>query len=293
MGRLRRLHAPGLRHPHPCRQRHPAHSGDKSLRVFYPEGRSAPRTRGHRAVRRPQVPRVLPVVLGEVQRRLQLGHQRVRGQGGRRPRGRQSLLRGQPCDGTNGFTSRPIWSHDNGTAAVYYYSMAHEGEYGDDVVLQKDGADITWPKGEWVNVVQRLKVNTVTDGTANPTARSRSSTTGSPPPRRPDCASSATTTRSTRRTSPASPEGHHRLRPGERQLHLVRRHQGVHRPERHLRAERLFLTHPPTVPGGRRSLPAHRLAPHRTARESLHAHHAVPRPRSLTTTPAARPPTPR
>ncbi|MFD8097428.1 polysaccharide lyase [Streptomyces malaysiensis] len=147
----------------------PAHSGDKSMRVFYPKGKIGPEDSG--AIAPFAVPKAREYYLSfwvKFSKDFSWGTTEFAGKVGIGLAGGKACSGGQPCDGTNGFTSRPIWSHDNGTAAVYYYSMGHEGQYGDDVVLQKDGVDIKWPKDKWVNVVQRLKVNTVTGGQANP-----------------------------------------------------------------------------------------------------------------------------
>ncbi|AXK36814.1 hypothetical protein DVA86_33995 [Streptomyces armeniacus] len=147
----------------------PAHSGAKSLRVFYPEGQIGPENSGALAPFR--VPESREYYLSfwvKFSDDFSWGTTQFAGKVGIGLSGGGACSGGEQCDGTNGFSSRPIWTKSSGTAAVYYYSMEHEGEYGDHVVLRKDGADIQWPKGEWVNVVQRLKVNTVTDGQANP-----------------------------------------------------------------------------------------------------------------------------
>ncbi|RII15957.1 hypothetical protein DSC45_17080 [Streptomyces sp. YIM 130001] len=147
----------------------PAHSGDKSLRVFYPEGQIDPENSG--ALAPFDIPKSGEYYLSfwvKFSDDFSWGTTQYAGKVGIGLAGGDACSGGQPCDGTNGFTSRPIWTKSDGKAALYYYSLEHEGEYGDDIVLQKDGADINWPKGEWVNVVQRLKVNTVSGGEANP-----------------------------------------------------------------------------------------------------------------------------
>ncbi|WP_069169720.1 polysaccharide lyase [Streptomyces griseus] len=146
----------------------PAHSGSKSLRVFYPKGQIDPQNSG--ALAPFSIPKAREYYLSfwvKFSSDFSWGTTLFAGKVGIGLAGGKACSGGQPCTGTNGFTSRPIWSKSDGKAAVYYYSMEHEGEYGDDIVLQKDGADIRWPKGKWVNVVQRLKVNTVTGGQAN------------------------------------------------------------------------------------------------------------------------------
>ncbi|MFF1920608.1 polysaccharide lyase [Streptomyces sp. NPDC058221] len=147
----------------------PAHSGSKSLRVFYPEGQIDPQNSG--ALAPFSIPESREYYLSfwvKFSKDFSWGTTQFAGKVGIGLAGGKACSGGEPCTGTNGFSSRPIWSKETGKAALYYYSLEHEGEYGDDIVLQKDGADIQWPKDKWVNVVQRLKVNTVTDGQANP-----------------------------------------------------------------------------------------------------------------------------
>lgn len=147
----------------------PAHSGTKSLRVLYPKGKVGPEDSGAQA----------PFALAKSREYylsywvrfsddFSWGTTEYAGKVGLGLAGGASCSGGQVCDGTNGFSSRLIWRLNSGQAAVYYYSMGHAGEYGDYAVLKKNGADIHWPKGQWVNIVQRVKVNTVSDGTANP-----------------------------------------------------------------------------------------------------------------------------
>lgn len=46
--------------------------------------------------------------------------------------------------------------------------MGNGGQFGDYAVLKRNGSDIYYPKGQWGHIAQRLKVNTVTAGNANP-----------------------------------------------------------------------------------------------------------------------------
>ncbi|MEU4142829.1 polysaccharide lyase [Streptomyces parvulus] len=147
----------------------PAHSGTKSLRVLYPKGQIGPENSGAQA----------PFALTKSREYylsywvrfsgdFSWGTTQFAGKVGLGLAGGASCSGGQVCDGTNGFSSRLIWRTNAAQAAVYYYSMGHAGEYGDYTVLKKDGADIHWPKGQWVSIVQRVKVNTVSGGSANP-----------------------------------------------------------------------------------------------------------------------------
>ncbi|EGX57686.1 hypothetical protein SZN_21571 [Streptomyces zinciresistens K42] len=146
-----------------------AHSGGKSLRVQYPKGKTGPLDSG--ALAPFALPKAREYYLSfwvKFSGNFSWGTSLYAGKVGIGLAGGKACSGGQPCDGTNGFTSRPIWSKSTGKAGIYYYSMDKEGQYGDDIILQRDGADINWPKDQWVNVVQRLRVNTVSGGTANP-----------------------------------------------------------------------------------------------------------------------------
>ncbi|WP_197519645.1 polysaccharide lyase [Pseudonocardia sp. HH130630-07] len=147
----------------------PAYEGDKSLRVLYPEGKIGPENSGASApFTLPKAPEYYLSYAVRFDENFSWGTSEYAGKVGLGLAGGKSCSGGQVCDGTNGFSSRPIWRQNNGQAAIYYYSMGHEGEYGDYTVLKRDGADIHWPRGEWVTITQRLKVNTVTNGAANP-----------------------------------------------------------------------------------------------------------------------------
>jgi hypothetical protein len=73
---------------------------------------------------------------------------------------------GQTCNGTNGFSSRVIWRAGGG-AALYLYHMDKPGAYGEELPLKtSSGANIVFPKGQWINLVIRVTTNTVTNGVA-------------------------------------------------------------------------------------------------------------------------------
>jgi hypothetical protein len=146
----------------------PAHGGEKSLRVFYPKGKIGPRDSGALAPFRLTPAReYYQSYWARLSEDFSWGGTAYGGKLGLGLAGGSACSGGQVCDGENGFTSRLIWRQD-GRAAVYYYHMDKEGKYGDDMVLRVGGADVHYPRGEWVNIVQRLRVNTVTDGRANP-----------------------------------------------------------------------------------------------------------------------------
>ncbi|MGW5639606.1 polysaccharide lyase [Streptomyces sp. NPDC003832] len=146
----------------------PAHGGAKSLRILYPKGQIGPENSG--ALAPFAVPKAKEYYLSfwvKFQREFSWGTTEYAGKLGLGLAGGGACSGGIPCDGTNGFTSRIIWRTAGGQAAVYYYHMGHAGQYGDYAILKNNGQDIYWPKGKWVNVAQRVKVNTVTNGTAN------------------------------------------------------------------------------------------------------------------------------
>ena len=71
------------------------------------------------------------------------------------------------CDGNNGFTSRYMW-RKNGKAVLYLYHMNKAGDYGDDLVLQgRDGQDKYFQRGQWHNLIQRVRINDDTQSNGN------------------------------------------------------------------------------------------------------------------------------
>lgn len=144
-----------------------AHSGSKSLRVFYPAGQIDPQNSG--ALAPFAVPRAREVYLSYWVRfapGFSWGTTQFAGKLGLGLAGGKSCSGGQACDGTNGFSSRMIW-RSGGQAAIYYYTMGHAGQYGDYTILKAGGKDIYYTPGQWANIAQRLKVNTVSGGKAN------------------------------------------------------------------------------------------------------------------------------
>lgn len=147
----------------------PAHSGDKSLRVLYPEGEIGPENSGAQApFDLAGAPEYYLSMWIRFDEGFSWGDTLYSGKLGIGLAGGGSCSGGMTCDGTNGFSSRFIWHRATGDAALYYYHMDKDDTYGDYVELRQNGSVVRWPKGEWVNVVQRVKVNTVTNGQANP-----------------------------------------------------------------------------------------------------------------------------
>jgi hypothetical protein len=144
------------------------HSGNKSLRVFYPAGRIDPENSGVSAPF--AVTPTREYYLSQWVRfsnDFSWGTTQFGGKMGLGLAGGASCSGGQACTGYNGFSSRMIW-RSGGRAAIYYYHMGHADQYGDYAQLTNNGTDIVYARGQWINIVQRLKVNTVTNGNANP-----------------------------------------------------------------------------------------------------------------------------
>ncbi len=140
-----------------------SYSGNKSLQVYYPEGGVGPSQTGH------QAPCGLtPQNEYYVSYWLRFSNDFSWGStnhGGKLPglSGGDKCSGGETCDGTNGFSARFMW-RTNGKAVLYLYYMDKPGTYGEDFALKgKTGNDIYFPKGEWVNITERVKINTGTN----------------------------------------------------------------------------------------------------------------------------------
>ncbi|XID92179.1 polysaccharide lyase [Paenibacillaceae bacterium WGS1546] len=146
-----------------------SHSGFKSLRVLYPKGKIGPNESGYQAPF--ELERADEYYLSywvRFSEDFSWGTKQFGGKLGVGLAGGGACSGGEECTGENGFSSRLVW-RKNGQAAVYIYSMGNAGQYGDEVDLNyRNGSPVYFPRGEWFNIVQRLKVNTVKDGQANP-----------------------------------------------------------------------------------------------------------------------------
>jgi hypothetical protein len=142
-------------------------SGTKSLRVFYPKGQINPESSGASSDFR--VPKAREYWLRQWIRfssDFSWGTTEFGGKIGLGLAGGARCSGGIPCDGYNGFTSRFIWGRD-GKASIYYYHMGHTGQYGDYMELKPGGGGTYyWPRGQWIEIKQRVKVNTVSGGNA-------------------------------------------------------------------------------------------------------------------------------
>ncbi|WP_017569523.1 polysaccharide lyase [Nocardiopsis halotolerans] len=146
----------------------PAHGGDQSLRVSYPEGEIGPRDSGGLAPFRLTPAREYYLSFwARFGADFSWGTTSFGGKLGFGLAGGAGCSGGDVCTGENGYSSRVIWRRD-GRAELYYYHMDKKGEFGDSEPLRVDGGVVHYPRGEWVHIVQRVRVNTVTDGRANP-----------------------------------------------------------------------------------------------------------------------------
>lgn len=74
---------------------------------------------------------------------------------------------GENCNGNNGFSIRYMWRKD-GNAILYVYDMDKPGRYPTDIPLRKsNGKQIKFEKDQWIHLVMRVKINTVSGGNAN------------------------------------------------------------------------------------------------------------------------------
>lgn len=143
-------------------------SGFKSLKVLYPAGKIGPTESGYQAPFEFEAADEYYLSYWvRFDEDFSWGTTQFGGKLGIGLAGGASCSGGQICTGENGFSSRLIWRKD-GQAAVYIYSMGNSGYGAEADLTYYNGEPIYYPKGEWFNIVQRLKVNTVTNGQANP-----------------------------------------------------------------------------------------------------------------------------
>ncbi|MBM2615065.1 hypothetical protein JIG36_05760 [Actinoplanes sp. LDG1-06] len=145
------------------------HSGTKALRVYYPAGQIGPENSGAQARFKLAPKREYHLSFwARFSSDFSWGGTQFGGKLGLGLTGNATPCSGGvPCTGYNGFSSRFVWGRD-GKASVYYYSMGHEGVYGDARVLKwTDGSDVYYPRGEWFHVAMKVRANTVTGGQAN------------------------------------------------------------------------------------------------------------------------------
>ena len=144
-----------------------AFEGKQSLRMTYPKGKFGPDQNGGQAKLMLQ-----PRSEYYASYRLRFSENFSWGgkdQGGKLPglAGGENCSGGQKCDGTNGFSARYMW-RKGGKAVLYLYHMDKPHKWGDDRELKfPDGTEVFFPKGEWIKLTERVKVNTISNGKAN------------------------------------------------------------------------------------------------------------------------------
>lgn len=145
-----------------------AYEGSKSLRVTYPEGSFGPDQNGGQAklMLNPQNEYYASYKL-RFSENFSWGGDH---EGGKLPglAGGENCSGGQSCEGSNGFSARYMW-RKGGKAVLYLYHMDKPHKWGDDRELKyPDGSEVFFPKGEWVHMTERVKINSVSNGKANP-----------------------------------------------------------------------------------------------------------------------------
>lgn len=145
-----------------------AYEGSQSLRVTYPEGKFGPDQNGGQA-------KLMLEPRNEYYASYKLRFSENFSWGGKHEGGKlpglaadQNCSGGMNCDGTNGFSARYMW-RTGGKAMLYLYHMDKPHKWGDDRELKyPDGSNVIFPKGEWVQLIERVKMNSVSNGKANP-----------------------------------------------------------------------------------------------------------------------------
>jgi hypothetical protein len=137
-----------------------SHQGKQSLKVFFPAASVGPSQGGHQA-------KILLEPKDEYYLSYWLKFSKDFSWGGGEHGGKLPGLAqgkvcsgGDTCDGTNGFTARYMW-RENGAAVLYLYHMDKPHKWGEDFPLVPQGdKPFIFKPGEWVNLVQRVKINT-------------------------------------------------------------------------------------------------------------------------------------
>lgn len=136
-----------------------AHGAGNSLKIFFPRSSVGPSRGGHQASLKldPEEQYFLSYWL-KFDKNFSWGGDQ---HGGKLPGLAQGELcsGGMSCDGSNGFTARYMW-RENGAAVLYLYHMDKPQRWGEDFpLLTGDGEPVFFKPGEWVHLVQRVKIN--------------------------------------------------------------------------------------------------------------------------------------
>lgn len=79
------------------------------------------------------------------------------------PKGGKPPGAGYKPDGTDGWSARVNWSKKNGVDGCgiqYVYHPDMPGKYGDNIVWNDGDSKYIYPKGEWIHIESRYKMNT-------------------------------------------------------------------------------------------------------------------------------------
>lgn len=138
---------------------HVAHGGGQSLKISFPRSSVGPSQGGHQAslLLEPEQQYYLSYWL-RFDQNFSWGDGN---HGGKLPGLAQGGLcsGGDRCDGSNGFTARYMW-RENGAAVLYLYHMDKPHQWGENFpLLSKNGEQVYFRPGEWVHLVQRVKIN--------------------------------------------------------------------------------------------------------------------------------------
>ena len=137
-----------------------AHGGRQSLKVTFPKSSVGPSEGGHQAA-------IMLTPAGEYTLSYWLRFDENFSWGDTDHGGKLPGLAegercsgGDVCDGSNGFTARYMWRKD-GAAVLYLYHMDKPHQWGEDFsLLSADGEPLFFNPGEWVHLVQRVRINT-------------------------------------------------------------------------------------------------------------------------------------
>ena len=136
-----------------------AHSGEQSLRIFFPKASVGPSEGGNQAsLRLDPAPQYCLSYWLKFSENFSWGGAE---QGGKLPGLAQGELcsGGDRCNGTNGFTARYMWRTD-GAAVLYLYHMDKPQQWGEDFPLLTPGNEpIHFNPGQWTHLAQRVKNN--------------------------------------------------------------------------------------------------------------------------------------
>ena len=137
-----------------------SHSGNKSLRVLYPsDGVGPPQSGAQAPLKVPPASEYYVSYWFRFSENFSWGSKNFAGKlpGLSSGKGCSGC---EICDGMNGFSARLMWVR-NGKLVLYLYHMDKVSRCGDNYdLLGNDKKPYYAKRGEWINVVERIKINT-------------------------------------------------------------------------------------------------------------------------------------